>query len=311
MGSHTEGAVEGVKAAGRFLREKAPVVGTAARYGLMGQTAISGASGAADLIGNIAQSDGNIFQKIGTGFGDTDIDSIRRVAQLGAISSIGYLNKRNSNAFLRNTEEIVGKDAVNAVKVGDKTYDLSKSFKGQNSSLFTLFRRVDNSKLSKGQLNTLEKELKESLKDDDVQAIMDAVKKDGIGAIKNVSTAAENVRRVLKEGPGMGYKNVRDYNIAKKMIERGSVQQGSFRHIYNKLSGRSYTPKDINAEKTAITEANAETLKKASSALGKRGSAARAAAIKKFYGKNVKVKNLGKKVKPSQFNKQGGVLKMK
>jgi hypothetical protein len=98
----------------------------------VGQTAISGASGAADLIGNIAQSEGNIFQKIGRGFSDTDLNSIRRIAQLGAISRIGYLNRRNANAFLRNTEEVVGKDAVNAIKVGDKTYNLSKSFKGKN-----------------------------------------------------------------------------------------------------------------------------------------------------------------------------------
>lgn len=98
----------------------------------MGQTAISGASGAADLVGNIAQSEGNVFQKIGRGFSDTDLNSIRRIAQLGAISRIGYLNRRNANAFLRNTEEVVGKKAVNAIKVGDKTYNLSNSFKGKN-----------------------------------------------------------------------------------------------------------------------------------------------------------------------------------
>ena len=344
-GQHSEGIVEGVKATGRFLRDKAPVVGKAAKIGLMGQTAITGASGAVDLVGNMV-SEGSIIE----GFKNTDIDNIRKVAQLGAISRIGYLNKRNSNAFLRNTEEVVGKGAVNAIKVGDKTYDLSKSFKGKNSNWSSLFRRVDNSKLSKGQLNNLEKELKASLKDSDVQTIMDTIKKDGIGAIKNVSTAAEDVKRVLKEGPGIGFKNVRDYNRTKEMIERGSVQRGSFKSIYNKSTKKSYTPKDINDEKAAIAKANAKALKKTSSDLGKRGSTARAAAnkeldlqklfkenktveaaVKKFYGKDVKVENLGKKVKPSQFNKkgekgglyqvlrdlnmpknkQGGVLKMK
>ncbi len=93
----------------------------------MGQAAISGASGAADLVGNMV-SEGSIIE----GFKNTDIDNIRRVAQLGAISRIGYLNRRNANAFLRNTEEVVGKKAVNAIKVGDKTYNLSKSFKGKN-----------------------------------------------------------------------------------------------------------------------------------------------------------------------------------
>lgn len=356
-GQHTEGIVEGAKAAGRFLRDQAPVVGKAAKIGLVGQTAISGASGAADLVGNIAQSEGNVFQKIGRGFSDTDLNSIRRIAQLGAISRIGYLNRRNANAFLRNTEEVVGKDAVNAIKVGDKTYNLSKSFKGKNPTWSSLFRRVDNSKLSKKQLDALEKELKESLKDSDVQVIMDTVKKEGIGAIKNVSTAAENVRRVLKEGPGIGFKNVRDYNRAKEMIERGSVQKGSFKHMYNKSTKKSYTAKKISDEKaiakaraSAKARANAKALKKASSDLGKRGSAARVAAnkeldlqklfkenktvreaVKKFYGKDVKVEDLGKKVRPSQFNKkgekgglyqvlrdlnmpknkQGGVLKMK
>lgn len=320
-GQHAEGIVEGAKATGRFLRDKAPVVGKAAKIGLVGQTAISGASGAADLVGNIAQSEGNIFQKIGRGFADTDLNSIRKVAQLGAISRIGYLNRRNANAFLRNTEEVVGKDAVNAIKVGDKTYNLSKSFKGKNANWFSLFRRVENSKLSKGQLNSLEKELKASLKDNDVQVIMDAIKKEGVGAIKNVSTAAEDVRRVLKESPGIGYRNVRDYNRAKEMIERGSVQQGSFKSMYNKSSGKSYTPKDIGAEKDVIAKAKTKT---AASDLGKRGSAARAAANKeldlqklfkenktvreaviKFYGKDVKVQDLGKKVRPSQFNKKG------
>jgi hypothetical protein len=95
----------------------------------VGQTAITGASGAVDLVGNMV-SEGSIIE----GFKNTDIDNIRKVAQLGAISRIGYLNKRNSNAFLRNTEEVVGKGAVNAIKVGDKTYDLSKSFKGKNSN---------------------------------------------------------------------------------------------------------------------------------------------------------------------------------
>ncbi|MFA6661179.1 MAG: hypothetical protein WCS62_06170 [Bacilli bacterium] len=178
---------------------------------------------------------------------------------------------------------------------------------------------------------------------------MDTIKKEGIGAVKNVSTAAEGVRRVLKEGPGIGFKNIRDYNRTKEMIERGSVQRGSFKSMYNKATKKSYTPKDINDEKAAIakanakavatarakasvkarasakakTKANAEALKKASSNLGKRGSTARAAAnkeldlqklfkenktveaaVKKFYGKDVKVENLGKKVKPSQFNKK-------
>jgi hypothetical protein len=179
---------------------------------------------------------------------------------------------------------------------------------------------------------------------------MDTIKKEGIGAVKNVSTAAEDVKRVLKEGPGIGFKNVRDYNRTKEMIERGSVQRGSFKSIYNKSTKKSYTPKDINDEKAAIAKANAKALKKTSSDLGKRGSTARAAAnkeldlqklfkenktveaaVKKFYGKDVKVENLGKKVRPSQFNKkgekgglyqvlrdlnmpknkQGGVLKMK
>lgn len=339
-GQHTEGIVEGAKATGRFLQDKAPLVGKVAKYGLVGQTAISGASGAVDLVGNMAQAEGNIFQKIGTGFADTDLDSIRKVGQLGAMSRIGYLNRRNANAFLRNTEEVVGKKAVNAIKVGDKTYDLSKSFKGKNSTWTSLFRRVDNSKLSKGQLNTLEKELKASLKDDDVKVIMDTVKKEGVGAIKDVSTAAEDVRRVLKDGPGLGFKNIREYNRTKEMIERGSVQRGSFRSMNNK----SYTAKTIGAEKAekaAMAEkvakarasskaranakaGKAEALRKASSDLGKRGSAARAAAnkevnlqklfkenktvreaVKKFYGKDVKVENLGKKVRPSRFNKKG------
>jgi hypothetical protein len=186
---------------------------------------------------------------------------------------------------------------------------------------------------------------------------METVKKEGVGAIKDVSKAAENVRRVLKEGPGIGFKNVRDYNRAKEMIERGSVQKGSFKSIYNKSTKKSYTAKTISDEKavararaSARARANAKARKKASSDLGKRGSAARAAAnkeldlqklfkenktvreaVKKFYGKDVKVEDLGKKVRPSQFNKkgekgglyqvlrdlnmpknkQGGVLKMK
>ena len=108
------------------------------------------------------------------------------------------------------------------------------------------------------------------------------------------------------------------------MIERGSVQKGSFKSIYNKSTKKSYTPKDISTEKATIARANAKALKKASSDLGKRGSTARAAAnkelnlqklfkenktvreaVKKFYGKDVKVQDLGKKVKPSQFNKKG------
>ena len=215
----TEGLVEGVKATGKFLAEKAPVVGNTLKYGAMAGTGISGVSGGIELGKNIKE------EGLVEGFKNTDINSIRNILQLGAISHAGIRNRKFSKAFEKNVVETKGTPARTIVTLGDKQINVEGN----------LGKLGITNKSKREFLNKLSNN--ESVKKEDKNLIEEFLKKDKLGKvrsdfIKKSSEAVELIERPLSDS----YKDIEDWKRTKRMIEKG---WSSYSSPY-RLRGKKY-----------------------------------------------------------------------
>jgi len=159
----------------------------------MAGTGISGVSGGIELGKNIKE------EGLVEGFKNTDINSIRNILQLGAISHAGIRNRKFSKAFEKNVVETKGTPARTIVTLGDKQINVEGN----------LGKLGITNKSKREFLNKLSNN--ESVKKEDKNLIEEFLKEDKLGKvrsdfIKKSSEAVELIERPLSDS----YKDIED-----------------------------------------------------------------------------------------------------
>ena len=216
LGSQGEIIGDIAKSTGKFLGSKAPIVGKVAKVGLEGQAGYYGLTGAADIVKNISQEEGDLLERIGKGIRNTDINALRNVTQLGSLAVIGRGNYKRSRAAKNNfimegvtpksTKVIVEGKSITVPEEHLKKY--SKSWKGNFKSDI---KQKDRKKFLE--------DLKNKVSEDD-KAIIDDILKGKVGKIDFKFSKASGGTPVLANQPrSYSYKDLKDYERARKMAE--------------------------------------------------------------------------------------------
>lgn len=334
LGSKTAGLAEAVKYPVEFVKNKAPVIGKVGKWGLIGQAGITGASGALDIGKNIVE-EGSIIG----GIANTDIDSIRKATQLGALGRIRYMNKKQSSDIGKHITMKGSSKSFSTVTIGDKQIKVSGVLdKGK------LFRQSDRREFLTN--------LKARASKDDVALIDKLLENKKISRIKVDFTDSKGGIPILNKPKDLvGYEAKRSYERAKRMHEKGYANYASPRRWFadsvEPNTQKFVTPKNLKAIKNAKTNSpknlgkrsvkvtnftkkdfDAQTfLSKTQNTNDKTAKAVREALEKHFGGldkvpKSFKPANLNMKHDPKGLYKslinhtlpkkqQGGILKLK
>ena len=314
VGSHTEGIGDAVKAAGKFMAEKAPLVGKAAKWGMVGQAGITGVAGASDLVGNMI-SDGFI-----EGFKNTDIDSIRKATQLGAVGRSAYMNRKYSKAAGKYIKMEGETPQRTVVTVGDKKIAVDGEHLKKYTSNWEKVKGTAKQSIRESNKKTFLTDLKTKVSKQDQKVIDDILKQEGkLGKIEFEFTKSSGGNPVLARDPeSLSYKDRQKYNIAKKIYQSGQTRYGAYTRgkqpiIYESeiaeqtakatATKAASTVKNTTAQTLGVKGAKVKTKVNQEVDLAKlfKNNRAVRTAIKKHYGPNVSEKDLGK-IKPSQLN---------
>ena len=220
--NETRDAIEGVKKAGNFVIDKSSGV---AKTILPLYTGYAGITGAGNLVSNVRE-DGL------AGIGNTSVDDIRSMIQLGGLSRIGYKNRQYSTSRNLNTHVEGGTTSETTIKVDGKSFKVEGDVrqKGLNKGINVLGKKtVFAGKSQEAKKEFLEK-IKKNLSDKDKEALEKILNKESIGKIEFEFSPSTGGTVVLNDAPAsLKYKDVKSYNIAKKQLEGGYSQYGTLR----------------------------------------------------------------------------------
>ncbi len=221
------GITEGAQKATKYVANKIPgVIKGAATLG----TATYGLQGVGALASNIKEEGL-------AGIGDTSVDDIRRIVQLGSLARIGYKNRQYSKARDLNTQIVGATPSKTTVNVEGKQFSVEGDLRQKNLNKgVDVFGKSFFSGKSQENKKEFLNQLKAKLSDADKKALDDILNKESIGKIEFKFTPSEGGRTVLNAAPrSLGYKDVKSYNIAKKQLEGGYSQYGTLRRIRRKV----------------------------------------------------------------------------
>jgi len=197
---------------------------------MVGQAGITGVAGASDLVGNMV-SDGFI-----EGFRNTDIDSIRKATQLGAVGRSAYMNRKYSKAagkYIKMEGETPQKTVVT---VGDKKITVDGEHLKKYTSNWERIKGTAKQSIKENNKKTFLTDLKTKVSKQDQKVIDDILKQEGkLGKIEFEFTKSSGGNPVLARDPeSLNYKDRQEYNIAKKIYEQGKTRYGQFNMKHDK-----------------------------------------------------------------------------
>jgi hypothetical protein len=197
------------------------------------------------------QSAGNLISNIKedglSGIGDTSIDDIRNVIQLGGLARIGYKNRQYSNALKNNTQIIGQTPSKTVVNVEGNRFELEGDLrqKGLNKGISAFGKNnLFSGKSQEAKKNFLN-QIKDKLSSDDQKKLVDEIlNKKSIGKVSFEFNPGEGGKVVLNNAPrSLDYRDVKSYNIAKKQLKRGYTQYGTIGRMLNKHNDVEIEPK--------------------------------------------------------------------
>ena len=195
-------------------------VGTALKYGAIGNQVIQGGTSAKNIYDNVQE------HGIADGLKYAKLSDIRKVGQLGALGYSTYQNNMNRKAYLQNSTEVGATPEQHSIKIGDKVY---KTTGAVNTDKGKVAKVKDWAKSStkKGKVSVrsndqkkLKAEIERVLDPSEADKIDEIVK--GItknkGEVKNLYTAGTSGSRIVNENPlDYSYKAMKRHNRAKRV----------------------------------------------------------------------------------------------
>ena len=324
IGAHTEGIGDVVKTASKFVTEKAPLLGKAAKMGLIGQAGYTGALGATDLVGNMI-SEGSIRE----GFMNTDINSLRQTAQLASLGGNAYMNRKYSKAAKKYIKMEGATPDKTIVTVGDKKITVDgELLKKYNTSIKNTVKGPFKPSIKEADKKSFLEGLKGKVSKQD-QGTIDALleQKGKIGKIEFNPIKSSGGNPVLATEPeSFSFGDRQQYKIAKNIYEQGNTRYGQFSRekqpiIYETSAAEAAAKQTAGAAKTAaktvakdVAKQTKEVAKKVAETVIKdtpkpvakptvnqevslaqlfKDSKTVRSAIERHRGSNVKTKNLG------------------
>ena len=125
--SGIKGVGKGIEKAGEVITN--PGVGEWVGRGVKAGIGYQGVMGGLNVAQNIAEADGNIFQKIGTGFLNTEQSDVKNILFASGLGINQAKSAFRTHAAKRNIRPIDGSGtkATTTLKIGDQTFELNKT----------------------------------------------------------------------------------------------------------------------------------------------------------------------------------------